>query len=265
MSDGDRDGFNVASRRGLVRSGPYNSKKRAKIHQAFKGPRSGRQMEIVKGSARFCYAVQESAQLEGIFTTLEARPPFLGLALVGRSNVGKSSLINALFGKCVARTSKTPGRTRCINIFELALCHNSAPLSTPLWLFDLPGYGFARIGQSMRQNWDTLMGHFFELAPPTLLLINLQDARHPNAKADLEFHRFLRPLALPFFLVFNKADKLKTQRQRASLERQKPQLLRDYPNARQVHFVSATQAQNFPQRQQLADALAQYFGQLLPC
>ena len=215
-------------------------------------------LEIQKGSAQFCYAVQNPQQLPAIFAQInpDSSPsgPFCGLGLVGRSNVGKSSLINALFGKCLAKTSKTPGRTRSINIFQL-----STNCGRPLWLFDLPGYGFAKVSQNMRQDWDSLMATFFELAPSSLLLANIQDARHPKTSADDEFHRFLRPFAFPLFVIFNKMDKLKTQRQRALFKRQKLELSPHYPRALQIHFVSATEEGHLPQRQKLASALSAHF------
>ncbi len=211
--------------------------------------------EIQRGSAQFCYAIHSPEQLQEIF--LQINPisgPFCGLGLVGRSNVGKSSLINALFGKCLAKTSKTPGRTRSVNIFQL-----STNWDRPLWLFDLPGYGFAKVSQKMHRDWNVLMATFFELAPSSLLLANIQDARHPKTSADDQFHRFLRPFAFPLFVIFNKMDKLKTQRQRALFERQRPDFLQHYPKALQIHFVSATGGGDLSQRQNLSLALATHF------
>ena len=167
-------------------------------------------MEISREQTTFLYGIQKPAQLKEI---LEKKDPLIGLSFVGRSNVGKSSLINALFGNKTARVSKTPGRTREINIFEFSLNEpdsNGTPQS--FWLFDLPGYGFAEVSKKQSENWQELMGTFFECLPPSVLICNVQDARHPHQKADQQFQDFLISSQLQSLLVLNKLDKLKKQK-----------------------------------------------------
>lgn len=174
---------------------------------------------------------------------MKENPDIVGLAFVGRSNVGKSSLINSLFGKKAARTSKTPGRTREINIFTFELRDTEDSKRDlglpPLYLFDLPGYGHAKVSKEMSKQWDQLMQTFFKNLSNKVLLLNLQDARHPNQKVDIEFSNFIENFELNAALAFNKLDKLKTQKDRAALKKQLPLLLKKTKWAKFVYFVSA--------------------------
>ena len=125
--------------------------------------------------------------------------------MVGRSNVGKSSLINSLFGQKTARTSKTPGRTQAINIFSFSLEGSEKVY----YLFDLPGYGHAQVSKKMGKDWSILMDTFFRVCGQGTLLINLQDCRHPLQKVDAEFGEYIAPMKHSIYLIFNKIDKLK--------------------------------------------------------
>lgn len=103
--------------------------------------------------------ISDIAQFE---TWLSEHRDIIGVSFVGRSNVGKSSMINALFGSKTARVSKTPGRTREINIFEFELNLNGKKSTLqPFYLIDLPGYGHAEVSKEMSKNWNELMGIFF--------------------------------------------------------------------------------------------------------
>lgn len=136
------------------------------------------------------------------------------LALVGRSNVGKSSLINALVKRTVARTSAAPGKTRLINLYRIEL-DSFAPIG-PLYLVDLPGYGYARGGEPARAGFAALMREYFELArpagtkgpagPSAVLLI--VDARHPGLPQDVAAWDWIKQLELPGAVVASKVDKL---------------------------------------------------------
>lgn len=196
---------------------------------------------IQKGSAAFKMGISQPVQLEG---WLNDNQGIRGLAFVGRSNVGKSSLINTLFGKKTARTSKTPGRTREVNIFEFKL---EGKPEDNFFLFDLPGYGHADVNRAMSERWEELMGLFFNKMPKGVLLLNLQDSRHPQQSADLQFQDFIYNFRHPALLVFNKMDKLKTQKERSLLEKKKPAIFEATPFFKQIFFLSAQSGKGIPQ------------------
>jgi GTP-binding protein len=198
---------------------------------------------IKRGSAFFRYGISNAEQLS---SWLQESPEIIGIAVVGRSNVGKSSLINSLFGSKTARTSKTPGRTREINIFtfDLEFEKNKEGVQQrvevpPLFLFDLPGYGHAEVSKEMAKNWEDLMAQFFTHLSRRIIMINIQDARHPNTDVDQEFQNFLKNYEFETKLIFNKIDKLKTQKERAALEKIKPLIYKEYKWVKDIHFVSA--------------------------
>ncbi|MDD0854847.1 ribosome biogenesis GTP-binding protein YihA/YsxC [Halobacteriovorax sp. GB3] len=211
-------------------------------------------MEIIKGSTKFCYGMSNPEQMA---QWLQENPDAIGISFVGRSNVGKSSTINSLFGKSTARVSKTPGRTREINIFtfnvgEKGKVEESLP---PLYLYDLPGYGHAEVSREMSRNWEALMGNFFTGATEHTLMVNIQDARHPNQKTDQEFQSFLKGYGYETFVVFNKLDKLKKQKERAALNKLKPKLFSEFKWVKQIHFTSAERGDGL---QVLEQALISY-------
>jgi len=134
------------------------------------------------------------------------------VAIVGRSNVGKSSLINALFSKKIAFTSNTPGKTKQINIFKGLIGKEN------FILMDLPGYGHATVSKKEKNEWQALMDYFFENLPQNTLLLMIQDARHPLQKTDVEFISYVKSYSFVKAIVFNKYDKLKTQKERSAAE-----------------------------------------------
>lgn len=146
-------------------------------------------------------------------TSLAAYGAFPGrglpqLAIAGKSNVGKSSLINSLCRvKGLAKTSSTPGKTRLINVFLI---------NESLHLIDLPGYGYAKVSKKERESWGDMMGAYFEAAEPLKGLLQLVDIRHEPTRDDVQMVNYLREKGIPFQVVATKADKLsKAQRQRA--------------------------------------------------
>ncbi len=134
------------------------------------------------------------------------------VAFSGRSNVGKSSLINKLVGrKALARTSSTPGKTGTINFYDLE----------GVRFCDLPGYGFAKVGQSEKRRWSELVEGYFGSERSLALVIQLVDMRHPPTALDLSMIEFLLDRGLPFIIALTKSDKLKkTEREKrlAALE-----------------------------------------------
>ena len=127
-----------------------------------------------------------------------SHPP--SFAMIGRSNVGKSSLINSLLQrKNLARTSSVPGKTQLINYF---LVNNS------WFLVDLPGYGWAQASKASRLKWEKMVKTYLSQAPITTLFI-LLDSRHPLQHIDLNFMEWVVKAKLPYGLVLTKADKCK--------------------------------------------------------
>ena len=138
-------------------------------------------------------------------TSLADYGPFEGkglpqIAVAGKSNVGKSTLINKLCRRNkLARTSSTPGKTRLINIFLL----NDA-----FHLVDLPGYGFAKVEKAEKIRWGKMMQDYFTRADELRHVLCLVDIRHEPTEDDLTMNRFLRETGIPFTVVATKADKI---------------------------------------------------------
>lgn len=131
------------------------------------------------------------------------------IAVAGKSNVGKSSLINMLANrKKLAKTSVTPGRTRLINYFDFG----------EFVLADLPGYGFAKVGKEEKKKWGYLMDAFLS-SEDLSLLIMLVDSRHEPTADDMQMMTYLYHYAIPFIVVATKADKL--SKSAVKLQRQK--------------------------------------------
>ena len=124
-------------------------------------------------------------------------------AFLGRSNVGKSSLINMLCNKReLAKVSANPGKTQMINHFEI-----SSGKSAKWYLVDLPGYGFAQTSGQNRRRWEQMIETYFKKRENLLMVFVLIDARHSPQKIDIEFLSRLKKWDTPFSLVFTKADK----------------------------------------------------------
>jgi len=131
------------------------------------------------------------------------------LALAGRSNVGKSSALNALAGrKRLAFASKTPGRTQMINFFALGEAGQLA---------DLPGYGYAKVPQALRATWDDLIGGYLMGRRTLVGIVLLMDARRPFTDSDRNFLEWLRPTSASRLILLSKADKLSRAEQEKAL------------------------------------------------
>ena len=133
----------------------------------------------------------------------------------GRSNVGKSSLINKIFNrKSFARTSNKPGKTATVNFFK---CEN-------IRLADLPGYGFAKVSFEERQRWGELMEGYFSSNRDIRVVFQLIDARHKPTKDDIDMLHFLKDNGFPFVIVLTKVDKLKTKEREKNMEMLKSEM-----------------------------------------
>ena len=132
------------------------------------------------------------------------------VAFVGRSNVGKSSAINALTGrKRLAFVSKTPGRTQAVNFYEL----DGAAM-----LVDLPGYGYARVPQALRAGWDRLIRSYLEARRTLVGVVVLLDARRPLTPQDRRLFEWIDPLSVERLVLLVKADKLGRAARAAALQ-----------------------------------------------
>jgi GTP-binding protein len=137
------------------------------------------------------------------------------IAFAGRSNVGKSSMINKLFNrKQLARVSSMPGKTVTVNFFRLENVRFA----------DLPGYGYAKVSQSEKKRWAGLMEHYFQSERDIALVFLLIDMRHPPTKDDLVMLNFLVEAELPFVVALTKCDKLSAKQRGERLEALKQEL-----------------------------------------
>ncbi len=121
------------------------------------------------------------------------------VAVVGRSNVGKSSLINAIFKRNIAKVSSSPGKTRLINFFLL---------NDKIYFVDLPGYGYAAVSKAEREKWRRMIEKYFYTRENLKLVILLVDSRHEPTKLDIMMKEWLDSLGIPYIVVATKADKL---------------------------------------------------------
>lgn len=133
-------------------------------------------------------------------------PPGLPeIAFLGRSNVGKSSLINSLLGEKMARTSSTPGRTRMINFFEV---RRIGKARAEMLFADLPGYGYAKLPRDVTAEWPNFIEPYLERRPTLVLNIVLVDSNIPPQESDQQLVEWLQAHERPFLITATKADKL---------------------------------------------------------
>jgi GTP-binding protein len=162
-------------------------------------------------------------------------PTLPEVAFLGRSNVGKSSVINSLVGTKLARTSSTPGRTRAINFFEIRWPGKPHP---ELIFADLPGYGYAKISREVSQEWPKFIEPYLHERPTLCLCIALIDSNVPAQKSDRQLLDFLNASGRDFLLVATKSDRLSNNQLGNTLR----SLTQDYPAARLLPFSAKTGA-----------------------
>ena len=142
------------------------------------------------------------AELETVAVKPSQYPPedMYEVAFAGRSNVGKSSLLNLLTGrKSLARVSGRPGKTRTINFYRI---------DDAFRIVDLPGYGYAKVSKSVSQSWGDMMEKYLSTRPNLLKVVQLVDIRHAPSKQDIEMYSYLRHYGLDGIVVATKADKI---------------------------------------------------------
>lgn len=152
-------------------------------------------------------------------------------AFIGRSNVGKSSLINSLCQhKGLAKTSSTPGKTLLVNHFLI---------NDSWYLVDLPGYGYAKISQAARVKLHKMINEFINESEEMVLLFVLLDSRHDIQKIDLEFLTSLGAAGIPFSIIFTKADKLGKEALAKQIEANRKELLKYWEELPPIFVTSS--------------------------
>lgn len=172
---------------------------------------------FVKSAANYTQCVQDG------------KPEY---AFIGRSNVGKSSLINMLTQrKALAKTSSTPGKTQLINHFSI---------NKKWYIVDLPGYGYAKVSKKSRQGFQKLITDYLCKREELVTTFVLIDSRHEPQKIDLEFMRWLGETGIPFAIVFTKIDKCSSTELGKNLARYKKRLLLDWETLPPIFSTSAS-------------------------
>jgi GTP-binding protein len=174
------------------------------------------------------------ASYQGSAYTLSQLPPDKGteVAFAGRSNVGKSSAINAITNiKGLARASKTPGRTRMINFFQLGAYR---------YLVDLPGYGYAKVPASVKLQWRQTLNSYLEQRRSLRGIVLVMDVRHLLQPFDLQMLEWCQARGLPVYILLTKSDKLKQGAAKQAFQKVMKHLQEFFPSARAQLFSAQT-------------------------
>jgi GTP-binding protein len=175
--------------------------------------------------ARFLAAATEAAHFPA--------PSLPEVAFLGRSNVGKSSVINTLVGAKLARTSSTPGRTRSINFFEVRWPGKPQP---EVIFADLPGYGYAKLSREISEEWPKFIEPYLNDRPTLALCVALVDVNVPPQASDRQLLDFLNASGRDFLLIATKSDRLSNNQLRNALK----SLSEAYPTAPVIPFSAKT-------------------------
>jgi GTP-binding protein len=162
-------------------------------------------------------------------------PALPEVAFLGRSNVGKSSVINSLVGKKLAKTSSIPGRTRSINFFELRWPGKPQP---ELIFTDLPGYGYAQLAREISSRWPEFIEPYLKHRPCLALCLALVDVNVPPQESDSQLLQFLASIGRPFVILGTKSDRLSGNQLRNALQA----FTREFPQAKVLPFSARTGA-----------------------
>lgn len=175
--------------------------------------------------------------------------PLSEYAFIGRSNVGKSSLINMLVQrKSLAKTSGRPGKTQLINHFVI---------NKNWYLVDLPGYGYARVSKKSKKIFQKFITQYFEQRRQLVLAFVLVDIRHEPQPIDVEFMAYLGHQQIPFHIIFTKADKLKPMAQTEAVKKYEQELLNHWEEMPQYFITSSSNGQGREELLQYIDQLNQ--------
>lgn len=173
-------------------------------------------------------------------------------AFIGRSNVGKSSLINMLCGrKSLAKTSSTPGKTQLINHFII---------NDQWYLVDLPGYGYAKVGKGLSKTWQKFIVDYILKRENLMNVFVLIDARHDPQKIDMEFMQWLGENDIPFSMIFTKLDKLNATQKAKFLNQYNKEMLEVWAELPPQFISSAVTADGKEEILNYIEEVNAYFG-----
>jgi len=184
-------------------------------------------------------------------------PALPEVAFLGRSNVGKSSVINSLLGAKIAKTSSTPGRTQSINFFEVRWAGKPQP---ELVFTDLPGYGYARVPREISKQWPTFIEPYLTERRCLALCLSLVDLNVHPQESDKQLLAFLQSLGRPFLMVGTKADKLSGNALHKSLDA----FRKAVPELRVVPYSARTGAGRDELWREIRASIAGYGDSLVP-